>query len=448
MEENPKLTIGQLLVDIAILGPLIVLSIAIVVLIVVGIFQKFQPVFTQSTIPTTTIAPQQPTITPTITSTPTQVSTESLSQAHNLFGLNIFKQLINQDKEKNVVISPTSISLAFTMLYNGAHGETQRVLDQALGYSEKLQEQDINEQTQKLINSLQDSDVTLSIANSIWIRDGFSVISDFTNKNKQYLNALVSTLDFSKPSAPTKINNWVKDNTNNKITKIVSPPLEDSLMMMLVNAVYFKGTWTYTFDKKYTKDDTFHLDNGTSQTVPFMHQTRKDFKYFENDTFQTVLLPYGEDKRFAMSVFVPKEEKSVSDVIGALNIKSWQEWMNSYSKQKGTVALPKFKLEYSKGLIPTLKSLGLENIFSDNADFSLISTEPLKVGSVLHKTFIEIDEQGTEAAAVTSIGIVATSAVDNEPSFSLVANKPFVLAITDTTTNEILFIGLINSPLK
>ncbi len=448
MEEKPSLTVWQLLLDIAVLGPLVVLSIAIVALIVVGIFQKFQPILTKSTSPTPTITPQQPTIAPTITPTPTQVSTQSLSQAHNLFGLNILKKLTDENKEENVVISPTSLSIAFTMLYNGASGETKAVLDQALGYSEKLQEQDINKQTQELINSLQNSDVTLSIANSIWIRDGFPVISEFTNKNKEYLNALVSTLDFSKPSAPTKINNWVKDNTNNKIVKIVSPPLPDSLMMMLVNAVYFKGTWTYTFDKEYTNKDTFYLTDGTTQTVSFMHQTRKDFKYFENDTFQTVLLPYGEGKRFAMSVLVPKEEKSAKDIINGLNPTSWQEWMNSYNEQKGTVALPKFKLEYSKGLIPTLQSLGLENIFSDNADFSLISEEPLKVGSVLHKTFIEVDEQGTEAAAVTSIGIVATSAVDNEPSFSLVANKPFVLAITDTTTNEILFIGLISNPLE
>lgn len=446
MEEKRGLTASQVLLDIAILAPLVALAIAIVVLIVIGIFQKFEPVFNKSAVITPTLVPTsipQETATP----TPTQVSTQTLSQAHNLFGLNIFKQLNAEDNNKNIIISPTSLSLAFTMLYNGASGQTQTVLDQALGYSKKLKSEGINEQTQQLMNSLQNGDVTLSIANSLWIRQDFPVISAYIDKNKDYLDALVNTLDFNKGDAATKINNWVKDNTNNKITGIISPPIPDGLMMMLVNAVYFKGTWTYTFDKDFTKDDTFYSSSGNQQ-VQFMHQTRNDFKYFANDIFQSVSLPYGENKRFAMNLFVPNCGRHTKDIINALDANTWQEWMDSYQQSKGTIALPKLKLEYSKGLIPTLKTLGLSNIFSDTTDFSLISDEPLQVGSVKHKTFIEIDEEGTEAAAVTSIGMVATSVQNPDPGFSLIANKPFLLTITDTKTNEILFIGLINDPSK
>ncbi len=214
------------------------------------------------------------------------------------------------------------------------------------------------------------------------------------------------------------------------------------MMMYLINAVYFKGDWTREFDKNLTEDKDFTVGDDSSKKHPLMRQ-KDDMPYLENDDFQSVSLSYGENERLGMYVFLPK---NLNNFVQSLDVNSWNEWMDQYKETKGTILLPRFKVEYEKGLVPALNQLGMGIAFSNFADFTGID-DNLAISEVKHKTYVDVNEEGTEAAAVTSVEMMRTTAeLPAEETFYMEVNRPFFFAIRDNQTQAILFMGTIQNP--
>jgi serine protease inhibitor len=386
----------------------------------------------------------QPNSSPTPTAMPVAIDAQVVN-AQKDFGFKLFAKLLKKDADQNVMMSPSSVAIALSMVYNGANGDTQKAMAQALA----LQGVDLatlNQANQVLAKDLQQADpqVKLAIANSLWGAQGFEFKPDFLQRTQDFYRAEVRNLDFSSPSAVEQINGWVKQKTEGKISEMVRE-IEQSQVLFLINAVYFKGAWTRAFDPKQTRDRPFTLLNGGTQQTPMMSQKGR-YAYLETEQFQAVSLPYG-NKRFSMEVFLPKGDLAAFSQ--TLTVENWNAWMTKLATQQGSIQLPRFQFEYGTTLKAALAALGMEPAFGDRADFSGLSHEfsegKAVISQVLHKTFIEVNETGTEAAAATSVGIVTTSAPIGSP-FEMVVDRPFVMAIRDRQTGTILFLGTVVEP--
>jgi serine protease inhibitor len=370
---------------------------------------------------------------------------QALFAANTRFAFKLFAELAQQSRGRNIFISPTSIALALSMTYNGARGETRRAISHALELGE-MQPDDLNRANAGLSQSLQqlDPQVHLAIANSLWARAGLAFKPDFTRRNQEFYQAQIEQLDFADPRAPATINAWVKQNTNGKIERIVDQINRDALLF-LINAIYFKGAWARQFDQRLTKDAPFTLLDGRPKQLPLMSQSGK-YRYYEGQGFQSASLPYGGG-RLSMYVFLPDQRSSLEAFTQELNRKRWDEWMPRYRETEGRIALPRFKLEYETTLNDALQALGMAIAFSSRADFGdMCSSEPhVCVDEVKHKTFVEVNEQGTEAAAVTSVGMMRAS-FSPQRTFSMIVDRPFFCAIRDNQTGTILFMGSIVEP--
>ncbi len=366
---------------------------------------------------------------------------KDLPQSHNAFGFNLLKSLNSEDKDKNIFISPSSVSLALSMVYNGAGGKTKEAMSKTLQF-QNVDIDTVNKQSLGLINGLKNPDgkVELSIANSVWVKKDYDIQASFLKAVKNNYNAEASSLNFDSPDAAKTINDWVSKNTRGKIPTIVDSTSDK--IMFLINATYFKGSWTTEFDKNLTEDKDFTPAKGSTYRHPFMQQ-RDKMSYLENDDFQSVSLPYGKNERLSMYVFLPKD---INSFVNSLDVSTWNKLMGQYQKTEGTILLPKFKLEYEKGLIPSLTRLGMGSAFQDGADFSGIAQNAF-INEVKHKTYVDVNEEGTEAAAVTDVGVGITSAGGSEEKeFYMEVNRPFFIAIRDNQTQEILFTGIIQKP--
>jgi serpin B len=367
-----------------------------------------------------------------------------LITANTQFGFKLFSELLKQDGNQNLFVSPSSVAIALAMTYNGASGATQQQMAQTLEL-QGMSLSDLNRANANLKTLLEDSDsgVQLAIANSLWAKQGIPFKPAFIQHNREFYGAQVTALDFADPGAVATINNWVKENTRGKITQIVDGLKPDDVMF-LINAIYFKGSWTKAFDKSETVKKPFYTANGRSKQHPLMAQTGS-YKYYETDQFQAVSLPYGK-KRVSMYLFLPKKASSLSDFTKTLTAENWQQWMSRFRTQSGSVQVPRFKLEYEVELKKALSALGMPIAFdASKATFDALSTVSTKIDQVKHKTFVEVNEEGTEAAAATSVGIVATSMPMNEP-FQMVVDRPFFCAIRDNQTGTVLFMGAIVDP--
>ncbi|MBF2065791.1 MAG: serpin family protein [Calothrix sp. C42_A2020_038] len=359
------------------------------------------------------------------------------------FGFKLFSEVLKKNQGANVFVSPSSIAMALAMTYNGASGSTQQAMAKALEYS-GLSLQQINSSYAALKEILENPDpkVQLTIANSLWANSSASLNPDFLQRNREYYKARVTNLNFNESGAADQINNWVKDSTRGKINKIVEQISPDQVMF-LINAIYFKGAWTEPFDKSQTKNYPFYLASGQQKQLPMMSQ-RGDYRYLENENFQAVSLPYGKDGKISFYVFLPKKNSSLQQFYQSLNTDNWEKWMSQFSKRDGEIRIPRFKIDYDVTLNDALTALGMGEAFSDKADFSGIG-ENLAISTVKHKTFVEVSEEGTEAAAATSVGIVALSA-PVKPPFSMIVDRPFFTCIRDNQTGSILFMGSIAAP--
>ncbi len=367
-----------------------------------------------------------------------------LTAANREFGFQLFGQLVAQDNARNLLVSPTSIAMALSMLYNGAAGSTQQAMAKTLALQD-LSLSELNQANAALISTLEHADpaVKLSIANSLWGREGTIFKPDFLQQNQQFYQAEIASLDFDSPDAPAQINRWVSQNTSGKIPQIIDQ-IDPSQILFLINAVYFKGDWTTQFDPAQTTQQPFYRLDGSQQPQPLMAQ-QGQYLYAETDQFQAISLPYG-NRRLSMDIFLPKPNSSLGDFYQSLNAETWQTWTSQFQSRQGNIQLPKFSFEYDTSLIPALRALGMGEALSGQANFSNLSQGELRVDQVKHKSFIEVNETGTEAAAVTSVGVRATSTSLDSP-FQMIVNRPFFCVIRDSGTHTLLFMGSVVEPI-
>lgn len=370
---------------------------------------------------------------------------KQVAGASDKFGLKLFSAVNETQKDSNIFISPLSVSMALGMTLNGTDGTTFDAIQSTLelnGFSR----QEINETYQSLIQLLTQIDpkVIFQIANSIWYRDTWTFEQEFINTNKKYFSAHVQGLNFNDPGTPSVINSWVSNNTNGKIEEIIQS-IDPTTVMFLINAIYFKGSWQYEFDVNETINDIFISPDGTEIPCKMMVQ-ENDFQYFENSSFQAIDLPYGDGK-FSMTIFLPKNPSSIDSLISQFTEENWADWTSSFTEQPGELLLPKFNLEYKIKLNDVLSSLGMRIAFTPGqADFSQMYKGPfdLYISKVDHKTFVEVNEEGTEAAAVTSVTITFTSIGGS--GFVMRIDRPFVFVIRERDSNVLLFMGKIIKP--
>ena len=367
--------------------------------------------------------------------------------ADNQFGLEIFK-LVNEELEadNNLMISPLSISLALAMAYNGADGDTKSQMEEML-HKTGLTSDQINQAYKTLVEALgsHDPKVELSIANAIFYHENFSLKSGFISTNQTYYDAEVDALNFANSSATlNQVNGWVKDKTHDKIESIIDQ-VSPSDVMYLINAIYFKGEWTYQFDKGNTQDMTFYTETGGELQVPTMMLDKTTLQYNNTEKFALLELPYGS-KKYSILIFLPTHNFTTNDVIEDVNQSNLESWLDNLHEQNLKVYLPKFEFGYENSLVDNLKALGMVDAFDPSlSDFSEISDQTdLFISEVKHKSYIKVDEEGTEAAAVTGITFNTTS-TQPDPIFNV--DHPFVFAIREKDTNALLFLGKVNNPL-
>jgi serpin B len=372
------------------------------------------------------------------------VTQELLVESGNKFAFKIFKALNEQEPNSNICISPMSMSMALGMTMNGAVGSTKEGMEQALEYSD-MEANSLNETCKNLLTLLGtlDPEVVMELANSIWYRTGEPVLSEFKNINREYFNAEIAALDFNSPDAPQIINNWVEENTNGKIKDMVPDPIDGTTVMILLNTIYFKAFWTSSFDPDKTSDQPFGMLDGTQKQCNLM-QGVIYISNVEDSLFTAVEMFYGNGQ-FSMILILPKGNETVNTLIPNLSPDNLPATVDSflYKTKPALVYLPKFKFEYEKKLNDILISLGMADAFSlPPADFSNITGKrDLFISLVKHKTFIELNETGTEAAAAT---LVATGKGPSPPVFRF--NRPFLFVIRENMAGSIIFMGKVVDP--
>ena len=371
--------------------------------------------------------------------------TEELVTANNRFSFKLLTQLAQEDVNENIFISPLSIAMAMTMTFNGAAGQTRADMAFALELGD-LKRPELNQAYTELGKVLKglNSQVELTIANSLWARRGINFQQDFLERNQKFFGAQISTVDFNAAGALNDINEWVDNVTNGKITKIIDR-FDPLTAMFLANAIYFKGEWSEKFDESKTKDGLFHLIDGRKKVVPMMNQQGR-FPYFKGDDFQAVSLSYG-DGDVGMYIFLPEEGASLTDFIVSITEEKWDTWISKFRRWPGKISLVRFSLNYEKKLNDALQTLGMGNAFDPiRADFSDLYSGDMPnvyLSNVMHKAVVEVNEEGTEAAAATGV----TFAYSNyQEPFNFVVDRPFFFAIRDNQTGTLLFMGMVTEP--
>lgn len=363
----------------------------------------------------------------------------------NKFGIDLFR-LTAVEEDKNMMLSPLSASTALTMLLNGCNTQTYQQIRDMLGFN-GLTLEEINGAYNSLVGQLLkvDPEVKLALANSVWYRQNFDFKQPYLNTLDSAFDAEVAGLDFNSPSALETINKWASDNTNGKITQVLTY-IDPYAVMFLMNALYFKGIWTYQFNPDETYLGTFHLKDATYVDVDMMRNIFDQVKIVYEDGATVVELPYGQ-QNFSMVIILP--EGDLDDYLPGFNNTKWSSYCSSLdditSPGNAEIILPKFKFDYVKNLNEQLKALGMIDAFdSDLADLSGISDKDLYVSFVQQNTFVSVGEEGTEAAAVTTVGIYTTGIGTEIPT--IIMNKPFIFAIRERMTNTLLFIGKVENP--
>ncbi|WP_346897307.1 serpin family protein [Clostridium sp. UBA7503] len=366
-------------------------------------------------------------------------------EGNNKFAFDIFKEISKDENNKNVFISPLSISMALTMAYNGAKENTKVEMNKVLGY-EGITDDKINNSYKILHSYLEniDENIKLNVSNSIWIREGENINKEFININKDIFGAKVDNLDFSKSSSVDKINNWIEKSTNNMIKDMLKGPIDGDVIMYLINAIYFKGQWQEPFDTNNNIIGEFTNSEGEKSEIDFMRKVAADDKTFygEKNDFKAIKMPYDNGK-VSMYAVLPKEGLNIDNFINNLDMNKWNSIKKSIGKEQEAVnvSFPKFEMEYgTKELKGPLMDLGMKDIFSDRANLSGIR-ENIYVSSVLHQGKIEVNEKGSEAAAATIVEVRETAMPIIDDPKAFIADRPFVFIIEDEESGTILFMG-------
>jgi len=369
-----------------------------------------------------------------------------LIKADNALAFELLREVNQLSQEDNIMISPLSISYALGMTYNGAAGTTLQAFNEVLHFGD-LSADEVNESYKDLMEQMLNLDkkVDFSIANSIWYKEDFQVLTDFINTNQDYFDAAVKEVNFSDPATLDLINGWIEDKTNDKIRDMLDY-IPGNAVMYLINAIYFNAPWKYEFDKSETYSGEFKLSGGSSHQVDYM-RVSGNFQYTHNEDFTAVELPYG-DSAFSMLVMLPAYGNSVNDLIAGMEIDKWEQWFENSSFTGVQIDLPKFKYDFKELLNDPLINLGLGVAFSPNeADFSRITPEGgIWISRVIHQSFIDVQEEGTEAAAATIVEMVERSAGGGSSAIPFKADRPFLYLIRENSTGAIVFIGKVGKP--
>jgi len=374
---------------------------------------------------------------------------EKLIAADNRFAVTLLRAVSEDTRDRlpNLFVSPLSVALALGMTYNGAAGATEEAMRRTLEL-EGMSLPEVNEASRSLIALLRglDPGVRFLIGNSIWYREGFAVEQSFLDANRTYFDAEVTALDFASPAAPQRINDWVTRRTEGLITEIVESPLPDYAVMYLINAIYFKGDWTQRFDRSRTEPAPFHLADGTTVRVPMMRSAAAlTVQAYQDAGVEMVELPYG-GQAFSMIVVMPRDPAALDTLVAGLTAERWNDWVARLDTTSLYVSLPKFRLVNDLKLVSPLTAMGMGIAFDcmppEMADFTRMhQPQEACITNVKHKTYVDVNEEGTEAAAVTSVEIGVTSAPP-----AIVIDRPFLFAIRERLSGTILFLGAIRNP--
>ena len=363
----------------------------------------------------------------------------ALVAADNTFGLNLFQNL-SAGGSGNVAISPISIAMALQIVYNGAGGETLQGMSQTLQLG-SMSMQDLNNANAALQGSLLNPDpqVQLTLANSLWMHLGVnSVSAAFTQMDQTYYGATVGDL----AGALANVNDWVSTATDGLITNILPNANYAGVVAVIANAIYFKGQWSTAFDPNQTAPAPFTLVDGTEVSVPMMHQSA-DYGYFKGANFQVLRMPYGQG-RFSMLIAMPDAGTSFSSFVAGVTVDAVKNWVAQMQSGLGSVGLPRFTTTYGTSLVQPLTALGMQAAFCSDPAAGFPGIGLVCMGDVEHKTVVEVDETGTVAAGATTVNIMPTAVP--APLFSITLDHPFLYAIRDDQTGELLFIGAMLNP--
>ena len=385
---------------------------------------------------------------------PSDAVDPNLVRANTRFGFKLLNELRKTDtwQDKNTLISPFSISIALAMARNGAAGETERAMRDALQL-QALDPELLNANYVFLQRALQapDSEVRLSIANSLWGAEGIEFDPGFLNRNRQFLDTEISTLDFTDPNNVSTINESVAANTNGGIPTILDA-IDSATVLCLISGIYFKGSWQEEFDALQTQHKPFYLADGSEKQIPMMHRTDW-YPYYAGEHFQAVSLPFGNGQ-MGMYIFLPSRNTDLNTFLEDLSVESWEMWMSSFSSQEVSLVMPKVKLEYSASLRDALSLLGMGIAFDrDRADLSRTHVSPLRpyLSYVSHTAIVEVNEEGTEAATGTFVfeDVIAwpEEAAEFIPPIPFIVDRSFFFAIRDNQTGTVLFMGVVVDPI-
>ena len=373
------------------------------------------------------------------------VTEESIIESSNNFSFDIFSRMNQADPNSNIFISPLSISIALSMTANGAAGDTKAVIKAALHQSD-LTDEEINKAYKSLSDFLMNLDpkVVLQLANSNWYSDEYRIKEAFKALLLEYYDAEVKGADFQNPGTKDQINDWIETKTNGKIQDMIDQIPPDAVMY-LINAIYLKATWKYEFDKEETEKRPFTLANGSTVNTDMMFAEGVKASVSHQNDFLYAELPYGNGQ-FVFSIILPHDASELNDIIEQIDTGDFSNIISNSDTGTYQVYLPKFKFEYKSTLNSVLAVKGMEQSFGPSADFSNLFEENLSlfISRILHQSFIEVDEEGTEAAAATVVQVSLTSIGGGKPT--IMVNKPFAFFIREKHSNSILFAGKLIDP--
>ena len=372
---------------------------------------------------------------------------EQLGYRTNEFSVNMLNLISHNEEEKsNICFSPLSCSMALGILMNGADGNTAAQMQKALGF-EGVEQADINAYYHKLLEALPalDSTTVVNIANALWLRNAFPFNPDYKQLTKEVFLATIDNVeDFLDKQTLDMINQWAADNTNDLIKQIITPDMvSPETVMIFANALYFKGIWQQTFDKEYTCKRVFTTSSGEEKKVDMMYMQEAPVNYMQTNDMQMIELDYKEGK-YCMDLILPRKETDIKTFLASLTLDQWDEYVSQLSKNEIPVSLPKFKFAYDRNLKQDLQEVGIVDVFDkDIADLSHLSDVDCYLSFIKQYTYIAVDEESTEAAAVTIGGVDAASAM---PSISFVADHPFIFVIREKKYGTMLFTGVVGDP--
>lgn len=370
-------------------------------------------------------------------------SANSAAQAITNFGLSLFKKQAARDKQKNVLVSPASAAIALSMTMNGARTTTFDAMKTTLGFGADETIETINAAVEAMVSALTDpaSGVTLKVANAIWAAENIKFDETFISRVTEAFQAKVTATDLQAESTVGDINGWADENTNGKITEIVKT-ISPNTVMLLLNAIYFKGKWTEEFDKANSSDGQF-AGQHASETATYMRKF-DSLKYYEDAKCQAVAMPFGKSEQVALNIILPAKGSDLNDYIEAMDASVLTALRNGW-KSDVNLTMPRFELEYDANLKDTLADLGMSEALNTGADFSGMGSLAMHISGVRQKTYAKFDEEGGEAAAVTSVDMVAECV---RMTYNVNVDRAFIMALVDNKTGTLLFIGKVASTKK